>query len=94
MRDTSKIAGIVTVAESNTLYRLFKHLNSLEELEKILPENEEALKNKFYADYEFTQHAFQNWWDEMSSKYKFKSQQGYEWEINFETCEIILVKPD
>ena len=36
---------------------------------------------------------FQNWWDVMAQKYQWESAKGGNWEINFDTCEIFLVKP-
>lgn len=36
----------------------------------------------------------QNWWDRMSQKYNWESDENGHWEINFETCEIILVTHD
>ena len=35
---------------------------------------------------------FQQWWDSMSQKYDWESTDGGNWEIDFETCDIYLVK--
>ncbi|WP_418580216.1 CXXX repeat peptide modification system protein [Prevotella sp.] len=35
---------------------------------------------------------FQAWWDRMSAKYQWEGIEGGNWEINFDTCEIYLVK--
>ena len=35
---------------------------------------------------------FQAWWDRMSAKYQWEAIEGGNWEINFDTCEIYLVK--
>lgn len=37
---------------------------------------------------------FQDWWDTMASRYDWESApQGY-WKIDFDTCDILLVKPE
>jgi CXXX repeat modification system protein len=35
---------------------------------------------------------FQKWWDDMSKKYKWVGRTAHSWKIDFETCEIHLMK--
>ena len=35
---------------------------------------------------------FQSWWDEKAQKYQWDSLPDHRWEIDFDTCEIFLVK--
>ena len=34
---------------------------------------------------------FQQWWNNMSTKYQWESAENGNWEIDFETCDIYLV---
>lgn len=86
-----QIIGQVTIDEKNEIQTLFERRNGLNELTKILsPENEE-LYEKLVKDLGETSIRFQNWWDRMAQKYQWKSIDGGNWEINFDTCEIYLV---
>lgn len=86
-----QIIGQVTIDEKNEIQTLFERRNGLNELAKILsPENEE-LYEKLVKDLGETSTRFQNWWDRMAQKYQWKSIDGGNWEINFDTCEIYLV---
>ena len=38
-----------------------------------------------------TGHRFRDWWERMSLKYQWESSADGRWEINFDTCEILLV---
>lgn len=89
-----KIIGNVTEKERNEIQVLFERRNGLNELAKILtPENNE-LYERLVKDMGETGIKFQNWWDRMSDKYQWKGEENGHWEINFDTCEIILVIPD
>ena len=37
---------------------------------------------------------FQNWWDRMADKYQWEGVEDGNWEIDFDTCEIMLVYPE
>lgn len=89
-----KNVGRVTEEERNEIQQLFERKNGLNELAKILtPENTE-LYERLIHDMGRTGIKFQNWWDKMYQKYQWENIEGGHWEINFDTCEIILATPE
>ena len=88
------IIGQVTPEEMNEIQSLFERRNGLNELAKILTADNETLYEKLVKDLGETSVKFQNWWDRMATKYQWESVEGGNWEINFETCEILLVYPE
>lgn len=86
-----KIVGQVTNEEKNQIQQLFERRNGLNELAKILTSDNEALYEKLVKDLGETSTKFQQWWDIMSAKYQWESVPNGNWEINFDTNEIILV---
>lgn len=88
------IIGQVTPEEMNEIQSLFERRNGLNELAKILTADNENLYEKLVKDLGETSVNFQNWWDRMAAKYQWESVEGGNWEINFETCEILLVYPE
>ena len=89
-----KFAGQVTETERNEIQTLFERRNGLNELAKILIPENSALYERLVTDIGETGTKFQNWWDRMAEKYQWESDPDGHWEINFDTCEIILVIPD
>ena len=89
-----RIIGSVTEKEKNEIQSLFERRNGLNELAMILTADNEALYEKLVKDLGETGMKFQNWWDRMAAKYQWESVEGGNWEINFETCEIMLVYPE
>lgn len=89
-----RIIGSVTELEKNEIQSLFERRNGLNELAMILTADNEALYEKLVKDLGETGMKFQNWWDRMAAKYQWESVEGGNWEINFETCEIMLVYPE
>ena len=87
-----KLVGQVTPDEKNEIQALFERRNGLNELAKILTADNAELYEKLVKDMGETSTKFQHWWDVMSQKYKWESCENGNWEINFETCEIFLVK--
>ncbi len=86
-----KIVGRVTETERDEIKTLFERRNGLTELAKILtPENIE-LYERLVKDLGKTGTEFQNWWNNMAEKYQWESNASGHWEINFDTCDIILV---
>ncbi|MBQ0090571.1 MAG: CXXX repeat peptide modification system protein [Prevotellaceae bacterium] len=83
--------GQVSNNERDQIKQLFERRNGLYELAKILTADNSELYEKLVNDLGETSAKFQNWWDTMSQKYKWKSCKDGNWEINFETCEIFLV---
>lgn len=90
---TKKPVGQVTPEERTEIQTLFERRNGLNELAKILTADNAELYEKLVKDMGETGRKFQNWWDRMAEKYKWESAEGGNWEINFDTCEIMLVKP-
>lgn len=87
-----RIVGKVTVEEKNEILALFERRNGLNELAKILTADNSDLYEKLIKDMGTTGTKFQQWWDNMSKKYQWESAEGGNWEINFDTCEILLSK--
>lgn len=93
MAMTKKPVGQVTPEERDEIQTLFERRNGLNELAKILTADNTELYEKLVKDMGETGTKFQNWWDRMAEKYKWESAEGGSWEINFDTCEILLVEP-
>lgn len=85
--------GQVTPAEKDEIQALLERRNGLSELAKIVTADNEELYEKLVKDLGVTGMKFQQWWDSMSAKYEWESVEGGNWEINFDTCDIYLVKP-
>lgn len=90
---TKKLVGQVTPEEKNEILALFERRNGLNELAKILTADNAELYEKLVKDMGETGSKFQGWWDRMAEKYQWESAEGGNWEINFDTCEIMLVDP-
>lgn len=86
-----KLVGQVTIDEKNKIQTLFERRNGLNELAKILTADNAELYEKLVKDMSETQSKFQNWWNQMSTKYQWESAENGNWEINFDTCDIYLV---
>ena len=80
---TNKLVGQVTPEERNEIQTLFERRNGFNELSKILTVENEALYEKLVKDLGETGAKFQNWGNRMGEKYN--------WEIDFDTCNIYLV---
>lgn len=86
-----KVVGQVTVGEKNEIQALFERRNGLNELAKIVTADNSELYERLVKDMGETGIKFQNWWDRMAGKYQWESEENGNWEIDFETNEIILV---
>lgn len=89
-----KIISRVTEEERDEIQTLFERRNGLNELAKILTPESEKLYELLVKDLGENSTKFQNWWDRMATKYQWESEDESHWEINFDTCEILLVSPD
>ena len=87
-----KVVGKVTEEEKGEILQLFERRNGLNELAKILTADNTELYEKLVSDLRETRRRFQAWWDRMRAKYQWEAIEGGHWEINFDTCEIYLVK--
>ncbi|WP_337418098.1 CXXX repeat peptide modification system protein [Prevotellamassilia timonensis] len=86
--------GKVTPEERDEIQRLFERRNGLNELAKIVTADNTELYEKLVKDLGKTGTVFQNWWDRMATKYQWRGEENGHWEINFDTCDILLVTND
>lgn len=86
-----KVIGHVTEEEKNAIQKLHERRNGLNELAKILQADNVELYERIVKDLGETGTKFQKWWDDMSAKYQWESVEDGNWEINFQTNEIILI---
>ena len=89
---TKKLVGQVTPEERDEILSLFERRNGLNELASILTPDKPELFEKLVKDMGETSTKFQNWWNQMAEKYQWESAENGNWEINFNTCEILLVE--
>lgn len=89
-----RIISKVTEEERNEIQALFERKNGLNELAQILTADNAELYERLIKDMGETGSKFQNWWDRMAQKYQWERTEDGHWEINFDTCEIILVTPE
>ncbi len=87
-----KLVGQVSPEEKDEIQQLFERRNGLNELAKILTADNNDLYEKLIKDMGETGRKFQSWWDRMSAKYQWEGTDDGNWEINFDTCEIFLVR--
>jgi len=88
-----RIIGQVTPEERDEIQALFERRNGLNELAQILTADKTELYERLLKDMGETSTKFQGWWNHMADKYQWESVVGGNWEINFDTCEILLVEP-
>lgn len=85
-----KIVGKITSEECNEIQKLFERKNGLKELAKILTADNGELYEKLVKDMGETDTKYQKWWDEKAKQYGWESHPKGFWEVNFQTCEILL----
>lgn len=90
----NKAVGKVTEQERDQIQALFERRNGLNELANILTADNNELYERLVKDLSETTSKFQNWWDTMSSKYQWESDDNGHWEIDFNDCTIYLVTPE
>lgn len=88
-----KEVGVVTPEERDEIQKLFERRNGLNELAKIVTADNEDLYQKLVLDLGETSTKFQNWWNEMGTKYNWEAAPNGNWEIDFNECKIYLVNP-
>lgn len=86
-----KVVGHVTEEEKSQIQALFERRNGLNELAKILSPDNVELYERLVKDLGETTTKFQQWWDDMSTKYQWEGVENGNWEINFKTNEISLI---
>lgn len=86
--------GFVTEEEKRTVEKLYERKLALGELMQTIntPSLSNEHKNEIYekvlADMGKTAAEFNSWWNNMASKYKWKSSEECQWHIDFKTNEI------
>ena len=81
-----KVVYVLKDDEKNQIEELYEKKMALENLCKIIDPCNEKMYNKLLEDYGKIMFAYTNWWNEMSSHYKWE---GENWFINFSTKEVI-----
>jgi CXXX repeat modification system protein len=93
-----EIIGKVTPGERDEIKSLFERKNGLIELFRSLAGagpaelEKSGLYDRLVKDMGEVSTMFQAWWDGKSKKYKWPGKPGYKWQIDFDTCEIFMVK--
>ncbi len=90
----NKTVGKVTEQERDEIQTLFERRNGLNELAKILTPDNKELYERLVKDLGETSTKFQAWWDRMATKYQWESAEGGNWEIDFDSCAIVLNVPE
>jgi len=89
--------GLVTADERDEIRRLFQRKIALGELfqaiSKMEPQVMDRLYEKVLLDLGETASKFHSWWDTKARQYKWKTIEGANWRIDFDTCEVFLVHP-
>lgn len=91
------LVGYVTEIEKKEIMALYERKNALEELLLMLNNNKldeidnEDLYERVSKDIEITKMSYNQWWRDMSSKYKWKSIANKKWSIDFNTNEIAII---
>ena len=90
----NKTVGKVTEQERDEIQTLFERRNGLNELAKILTPDNAELYERLVKDLGETSTKFQAWWDRMATQYEWESAEGGNWEIDFDSCAIVLNIPE
>lgn len=89
--------GTITEDEKKELIKLYERKIAMEELKETFNnsdlEEESFIKLKeLYAKRKVEiVDEFDSWWSTMGEKYKWESQEGLSWQVDFKTKEIFLV---
>lgn len=93
-----EVVGIVTEEEKNEILVLFERKLGIEELtftlesDLLSTDEKDNMQQKMIAELGRVKINLQAWWNRMYEKYKWKSVEGYRWNIDFETYEIYLTQ--
>lgn len=96
MEMTEISCGKVTPKERDEIKNLFQRRLALTELfgslTKLDGSASEKLYEKIVIDLGKTSSDFHNWWEKKAKQYEWKSINGGNWRIDFDTCEVFLVE--
>jgi CXXX repeat modification system protein len=90
--------GKVSPRERDEVQVLFERRNGLVELVQSLAQNgsplldNSAFYEKVVADLGRTTTASRKWWEEKSKAYGWPNRPGWQWSIDFDTCQITMTK--
>lgn len=88
--------GQVNPDERDEIKELYLRKIALNELflslSKLETSQIDKLYNRIVMDMGQTSVAFQSWWDKKSKEHNWEAEEGATWRIDFDTCEIYLVK--
>jgi CXXX repeat modification system protein len=91
-----KRVGKVSPEERDQIREIYERKNSLAELFRTLTdvdkEETSRLYEKLVKDMADTSARYQRWFDVNGGKYQWENVQGGHWQVNFDTCEVFLVK--
>ena len=92
IQKNKKLLGKVTEKERDEIKALFERKNGLSELFKVVTDDNNVLYERIVKDMGETTIKAKQWWDTKSKQYNWENIKGYSWEIDFNTCDIFLVK--
>lgn len=85
-----KYVGTVNEKERNDILNLYEKRLALNNLGIIISQLDEESRTRFQKDAEETKQEFNQWWGNMSQKYKFEKDDSGYWSIDFETGQVML----
>jgi CXXX repeat modification system protein len=90
------VVGKVSARERDEMQAMFERRNGLIELVQSLAQNgggileNTAFYEKVVADLGRTTTKSSQWWNEKSKAYGWPNKPGWQWSIDFETCQITM----
>ena len=97
-REETVVVGKVSPKERDEMQALFERKNGLLELIQSLSANGSNMldNNAFYekvvADLGRTTTRSRKWWDDKAKAYRWPGKPGWQWRIDFETCQISMTR--
>ena len=92
------VVGRVSAKERDEIQALFERKSGLVELVQSLAQNgspmldNTAFYEKVVADLGRTNTRFRKWWDDKAKAYGWPDRAGWQWSIDFSTCQISMTK--
>lgn len=92
------VVGKVSLKERDEIRALFERRSGLLELVQSLSQNGSGMLDntvfyeKVVADLGKTTTRFRKWWDDKAKAYGWPGKPGWQWSIDFDTCQISMNK--
>ena len=92
------VVGKVSPKERDEMQALFERKNGLLELVQSLSANgsgmleNDAFYEKVVADLGRTTARSRKWWDDKAKAYRWPGKPGWQWSIDFDTCQISMTR--